>query len=352
MCSLSDDHDLLPQELHTREILYVGNIFSEHGRGVTVIETLGACLEERYTVHYASGKRSKAARLMHMLVSVFLLRKRVTVVLIDTYSTLSFVYAFAVSQMCRMFGIPYIPILHGGNLPSRLMRSPHISQSVFLYSRINVAPSKYLQREFSKMGYRVNRIPNTISLADCAFKQRDQYQPRLLYVRAFSAIYNSGMAIQALSHLVKRYPNAGLCMVGPDRDGTLGWCKKLTEELGLIERVKFMGQLSKPEWHRLSESYDIFLNTSNFDNMPVSVIEAMALGLPVVSTNPGGMADLIDNKTDGLLVRCGDAKGMAERIVQLLEKPHEARRLAENARKKVEYFDWQNLKKYWFELLG
>ena len=352
MSRLADDLDLNPGKQNAGEILYIGNIFSKQGRGVTVIETLGLCLEERYIVHYASGRRSRIGRLFHMLVSVVGLRKRVSVVLIDTYSTLNFYYALAVSQLCRLLRVPYIPILHGGNLPARLARSPRSSRSIFRHSRLNVAPSKYLQRAFSERGYQVICIPNSIPLADYPFLRRNRCEPKLLYVRAFAAIYNPEMAIRTLSHLVKRYPNAGLYMVGPDRDGTLDRCRQLVDKLGLGERVTFSGQLGKPEWHRLSKSYDIFINTSDFDNMPVSVIEAMALGLPVVSTDPGGMPDLVEGGNTGLLVRCGDAEGMATRVGYLIEQPLEARRLAENARRKITYLDWQIVKKQWFELLG
>lgn len=352
MSRLSSVSDLNPGKQKAGEILYIGNIFSRQGRGVTVIETLGLCLEERYIVHYASGRRSRIARFLHMLVSVVGLRKRVSVVLIDTYSTLSFFYALAVSQLCRLLRVPYIPILHGGNLPARLARSPRSSQSIFGHSRVNVAPSKYLQRAFTERGYPVVCIPNSIALADYPFLRRNRFEPKLLYVRAFAAVYNPEMAIRTLNHLVKRYPNAGLCMVGPDRDGTLVPCRQLADKLGLGERVTFSGQLSKPEWHRLSESYDIFVNTSDFDNMPVSVVEAMALGMPVVSTDPGGMPDLVESGKTGLLVHCGDAEGMAECIGYLIEQPLEASLLAENARRKIAYLDWQIVKKQWFELLG
>jgi len=347
-----NDFNLNQEMKNAREVLYVGNIFSKHGQGVTVIETLGVCLEERYVMHYASGLRSRIARFLHMLISVVRLRKRVSVVLIDTYSTLNFFYALAVSQICRLLGVPYIPILHGGNLPARLTKSPRASRSIFQHCRINVAPSEYLRREFSGRGYSVVCIPNSISLADYPFRRRNSCEPKLLYVRAFAALYNPEMAIQTLGHLIKRYPNAELCMVGPDRDGTLSRCRQLAEKLGLSERVTFIGQLGKSEWHRLSESYDIFLNTSDFDNMPVSVVEAMALGLPVISTDPGGMPDLVESGRNGLLVNRGDAESMAERIGYLIEQPQEACRLAENARKKIAYLDWQIVKKQWAGLLG
>lgn len=339
------------EERH-REILYIGNMFSGQGRGVTVIETLSNSLRERYIVHAVSGKRGKLARLTHMLVSVIRLRGRVSIVLIDTYSTLNFYYALLVTQLCRLLRLPYIPILHGGNLPARLARSPRLSRSIFRHSRINVAPSDYLGRAFSGKGYPVVSIPNSIQMEDYPFTRRASCRVRLLYVRAFARIYNPEMAIRTLHRLTGRYPDAELCMVGPDRDGTLARCRTLCEQLGLGARVRFTGQLEKSQWHRLSAEYDIFINTSDFDNMPVSVVEAMALGLPVVSTDPGGMPDLVTHRQSGLLVSCGDDETMAESISWLVEQPLEAARLADNARNRVAAFDWAIVRKQWFELLG
>ena len=102
----------------------------------------------------------------------------------------------------------------------------------------------------------------------------------------------------------------------------------------------------------MAAGYDIFLNTTNFDNMPVSVIEAMALGLPLVSTNVGGMPFLIEDGVDGILVPPGDTKAMAGAIKDLLADPEKARKMAARARKKAEGFDWKVVAGQWKELLG
>ena len=94
------------------------------------------------------------------------------------------------------------------------------------------------------------------------------------------------------------------------------------------------------------------LNTTNFDNMPVSVIEAMALGLPIVSTNVGGMPYLVRDGVDGILLPPNDEKAMARAIQDLLADPESAGKMAENARKKVEGFDWREVAEQWRELLG
>ena len=98
-----------------------------------------------------------------------------------------------------------------------------------------------------------------------------------------------------------------LCMIGPDRDGSMAEFIKYAESKGVIERIKITGKLSKEEWIKVSEDYDFFINTTNIDNTPVSVIEAMALGLIVVSTNPGGIPFLLTADKDSILVEPGDS---------------------------------------------
>src|SRR5690606_1118742 len=98
-------------------------------------------------------------------------------------------------------------------------------------------------------------------------------------------------------------------------------------------------------------NYNIFINTTNFDNMPVSVMEAMALGLPIISTNVGGMPFLIENGHDGILVNPNNLDGFVAAVQRLVAHPHEALRIAENAREKVEQFDWMVNKKNWLSLL-
>ncbi|NNF74921.1 MAG: glycosyltransferase family 4 protein, partial [Flavobacteriaceae bacterium] len=94
-----------------------------------------------------------------------------------------------------------------------------------------------------------------------------------------------------------------------------------------------------------------FINTTNFDNTPVSVIEAMALGLPVVSTNVGGIPYLISDRHDGLLVEKDDLEGMLKAVIYLYNNPATADEIGRRARNKVEQFDWQRVKNRWLEIL-
>jgi len=333
-------------------VLYIGNKLSKYGFIPTTVETLGKQLEEIVNIVTVSDKKSQTSRLFDMVASVIRNRK-VDYVIIDTYSSAGFYYAFFASLACRLFRLKYIPILHGGNLPHRLDTSPKMCRMVFCHSYINVSPSGYLYHAFKERGYdNLVIIPNNIYIGDYKFTKRESFRPRLLWVRSFDKTYNCEMAVEVLHYLSAAYPDAKLCMVGPDKDGSMQRVKDLAEQYGVSERLVITGKLSKQEWHKLSEEYDIFISTTNFDNTPVSVIEAMALGLPVVSTKVGGVPYLINDGEDGLLCGKGNAPAMVERINQLVFSPEKGTIISANARKKVESFDWSVVKEQWRIILA
>lgn len=335
-----------------KSLLYIGNRLAANGSPATTIDTLGPLLEaEGFRVRYASSQKNKIVRMLDMLCSVLLYGKRSDFVLIDTYSTLNFWYAFAVAKTCAMRNIKYIPILHGGGLPDRLNTSPKACRQLFGNAYSNVAPSSFIHKAFAERGYnRITYIPNTLPLSEYPFKLRQNFGPRLLWVRSFAAIYNPLLAILVLKQLVEKYPDAKLCMVGPDKDGSLEACKRYAHEHQLP--VEFTGLLPKKEWHALSEDFDLFINTSRYDNLPVSVLEAMALGLPVISTDVGGMPYLLDDQKNARLVGNDDVEAFVSAVQKLMERPDMTQKLALSGRQKVEGFDWKHGKYSWVNLLS
>ena len=334
-----------------KSILYIGNKLLKHGYSATSIETLGPLLEsENYKLYYASSKKNKILRFAEMFFKTLLIGKKVDFVLIDTYSTTNFWYTFYVSQLCRIMAIPYIPILRGGNLAHRLNNSPKISRLIFSNSYRNIAPSGFLYEVFLNHNYpNLILIPNTISISKYFHELRMTVNPKFLWVRAFSKIYNPEMALKVFSKLRKVYPNAELCMVGPYKDLTKETVQELVKKNEV--EVKLTGKLSKTEWIALSKNYDIFINTTHVDNTPVSVIEAMALGLPIVSTNVGGIPFLVKDRETALLVNDSDEDEMVNVITELIENPELAKKLSLNGRKLAEKFDWNVVKNQWKEIL-
>ncbi len=334
-----------------KRLLYIGNQLSSKKDTVTTIETLSGLLRnEGYQIIVASSIQNKALRMLDMLRKTFKNRNKLDVVLIDTYSTQNFYYAVGVAKLCRVFKIPYIPILHGGNLPNRLKNCPRLSQQLIKGAKTNVSPSNYLIEAFKKGGYsNLTYIPNSIEIDNYPYLQREEIKAKLLWVRSFSEIYNPLLAIEIVEKLLDNNIAVELCMIGPEKDRSLKKCKEIVAQRNLP--ITFTGLLPKKEWITQSKGFDIFINTTNFDNTPVSVIEAMALGIPVISTDVGGIPFLIEHQKTGVLVPPMNAQLFVNEIIELLNHPEKAKGMAGNARKEVEKFDWLVVRDLWKKLL-
>ncbi len=335
-----------------REILYIGNFLESHGQNPNFNRFLIEKFDQHFDVSFASEKKNRALRLIDMLGCVWASRARAGVVVIDCFSTSAFWFAYFTAQLCRLVGLPYVTLLRGGNLLQRLDRSPGFCRAVFSHAATNVSPSLYLQRTFEGRGFRVEYIPNFIDIENYSFKERLVFRPRMLWVRSFHEVYNPTLAVDILHLLKAKHADAALCMVGPDKDGSLRKTKQRALELGVESCLTITGRLEKSDWIRIASDYDIFINTTDFDNHPVSVIETMALGLPLVSTNVGGLPYLIENGHDGILVPPQDAKAFVIAIEDLLENPVKALQLAREARRKAEGLDWGTVKSKWLTLLS
>jgi len=332
-------------------ILYAGNFLSKHGLNPTFIESLAPKLKVSYDLKAVSDKKNKVFRMFDMIFSVIRNKNKINLVFIDSYCGQAFWYTYILARICVMLKIPFVPILHSGTYPNRLKQSPELCKFIFTNSAYNVSPSLYLKKHFADAGYSTEYIPNFIPLKNYEYRERKNIKPKLFWLRAFEDTYNPVMAIEILKKLKVNFPQAELCMVGPDLDGTLNDVIKRAEELGVADSLKLTGRLSREQWLEISKDYDIFINTTDFDNHPLSVIEAMAIGLPVVTTNAGGLPYLVENYTDGILLNKNDADGFVKEIENLISDESLLRKITSNARKKVEGFDWEVVNKKWFNVI-
>jgi glycosyltransferase involved in cell wall biosynthesis len=271
---------------------------------------------------------------------------------VDVFSGTAFLWAEAACLVLRLSGKPYVLALHGGGLPEFSRRWPRRVRRLILSATAVTAPSMYLPEHLglSNDTYRV--IPNPLSVARYAHRVRKPVRPRLIWLRAFHKVYNPLLAIRVLAGIVATHRDATLIMVGPDKkDGTFESAQALVKDLGLGARVRFAGAIPKTSVPEVLQQADILLNTSNIDNTPVSVLEALASGLCVVSTNVGGIPYLLRNNIDSLLVPANDPESMTRAVSRLLNEPELAPALSLNARKKALDSDWSAVLPRWEALL-
>lgn len=338
------------------KLVYIGNQLSKYGLTPTLVETLGERLKDDFEVVQGSDKQNKLFRLIHMWWLVIRNRNS-DYLLIDTYSTSSFIFAWSSAILSRLFQLKYIPILHGGNLPLRAKKSPKLMEQFLSKAYEVVCPSAYLKVEMEKaVGGNYVVIPNFIDLENYSFEVKRIEEDKdisLLWVRSFHSIYNPQLAIKVLHKLHENgFIQAKLCMVGPNKDGSLEMVKKLVKELGLSDFVSFTGKISQKEWIALSRDYNIFLNTTNIDNTPVSVMEAMSLGFPVITTNVGGIPYLFEDKKEGIMVEPNNSEKIVSAINELKNHSERAMEISIAARNKASEWDWNLVRNQWLSLLS
>ncbi len=333
-------------------ILLVGNFLSRHLPIRTVSEELADRLAAAdWPVTRTSDKRSRAARLLDMQRTIWT-RGPFAVAQVDVYSGPAFLWAEAACWSLRWRRTPFILTLHGGRLPEFARRRPRRVRRLLSRARVVTTPSSYLARAMATYREDLVVLPNPLDLGRYPFTPRQRPRPRLIWLRSFNRIYNPRLAPRVLARLARRHPEASLVMVGHDRgDGSLERTRREVAALGVADRVTFAGGVPKSAVPDALARGDVFLNTADVDNAPVSVIEAMACGLCVVSTDAGGLRDLVTDGEDALLVARGDEAAMAAAVERVLGDPELAARLSEGGRRRAEIHDWSRVLPRWERLL-
>jgi glycosyltransferase involved in cell wall biosynthesis len=131
--------------------------------------------------------------------------------------------------------------------------------------------------------------------------------------------------------------------VGPD----LQRLKALAQALDIAAAVHFPGRIDNASMPALYATADCALNPSTVDNMPNSVLEAFASGVPIISTAAGGVPDIITDGESGLLVPVGDPASMARAATRVLEDRELARRLVAGGLREADKYSWPRVRGQW-----
>jgi glycosyltransferase involved in cell wall biosynthesis len=335
-------------------VLIVGNFQSDGSGSRSIAQELAMRLPAAgCPVVTTSSKRPKLLRLIDMVTTAWRWRRSYAVAQIDVFSGAAFVWAEAVSATLSLAGKPYVLTLHGGNLPQFASRRSGRVGRLLRSATAVTTPSHYLLERFAAIRPDLRFIPNGVDVQAYPAKTRNGVGPRLIWLRAFHQVYNPTLAVRVVQLVATRFPGVRLIMIGPDKhDGSRQASEHLAQALGVADRIEFRGPIPKDHVPSVLGEADILLNTASVDNAPVSVLEAMACGLCVVTTNVGGIPDLVDQERTGLLVPPDDAAAMANAVLRILEEPALAGRLSQAAREKAMQFDWTPIVAAWRALLA
>lgn len=322
------------------------------GHVTTQGEILARALSrEGYAVTSASSSPSRYVRFADIAATLVRERRAYDVVLLQTYGGPSFVVEDAASRIARRLGKRIVMHLRGGAMPDFFARHARWARRVLARADQLLVPSDYLRDAVGALGFTARVVPNVIDLDQYPYRVRSAPAPRLLWMRSFHPLYNPLMAVRVLAALRRTHPEASLVMAGQEKG--MGEAVRMeAARLGVAEAVRFPGFLDPAGKRREGDGADIFLNTNDIDNTPVAVIEAGAMGLPVVATAVGGVPRLIRHEDTGLLVPAGDEAGMVTAVRRLLAEPALAERLSVAGRRLAEQCAWTEAAPVWDELLA
>lgn len=303
-------------------------------------------------VFCASSSTNKYIRFISLIWKILAYSYYYKIAQVDVYSGRAFIWAEASCFLLRILRKPYVLILHGGNLPIFAKKYPSRVNNLLCSATQVVAPSKFMLKSFESYSIDILYIPNPINLNDYLYRIRTKIMPKLIWLRTFHNIYNPQLAVKMISELKRTWLDISLVMVGLDKgDGSLQKTQELIIKHNLERNVTLMGPVSKQDVPQTLQIGDIFINTTNVDNTPISVIEAMASGLCIVSTNVGGLPYLLEDGKDALLVEPNDPKEMAKAVEKIIKSSNMASKLSSNAREKAKTFHWDKIIDQWDTLL-
>ena len=271
--------------------------------------------------------------------------RRADVVHVFSASYTSFLLApLPAVLVAKLFGRPVVLNYHSGEAPDHLRRSALARRVLKSWVDLNVVPSPFLRDVLASFDIPAQVVANTIDLRQFKYRVRDPLRPRLLSTRNFEPLYNVACVLRAFARVQASRPNASLTLVGAGTQEAA--LRALAAELNL-RHVTFTGRVAPADIARYYDAADIYVQAPSIDNMPLSVLEAFASGMPVVSTRVGGVPSILTDGVHGLLAPPDDDASVAAQVMKLLDDPDYARRLAETAHESCAPYGWPVVRKGW-----
>lgn len=249
--------------------------------------------------------------------------------------------------VARLRGVPAIVNYRGGLADEFLSRAPRLVHRQLASAAARVTPSVFLQRVFARHGLSAEAIPNIVDLSRFPPQPfRDPITaPHIVVTRNLEAIYDIPTALRTFAKVRQFWPLARLSVAGSGPD--LSALQRLSADLGIADIVHFAGRIDNAHIGSLYAQADLVLNTSTVDNMPISILEALASGVPVVSTAAGGIPDLVQHEQTALLAPVGDVNALATLVLRVLDDRALAWHLREAGLALAAQYDWAQVRWRW-----
>ena len=247
----------------------------------------------------------------------------------------------------KLYGKKIVLNYHSGEAEDHLRRWRRSTIPILNLTDAIVVPSEYLKRVFASFGVETSVIFNIVELDRFPFRDRKELRPVFLSNRNLEPHYGVDCVLRAFASIQQQMPKASLTVVGDgsQRDAL----ERLKTELNL-QHTSFTGRVEHEEIYDHYTNADVFLNASRIDNQPLSILEAFACGLPVVTTDAGGIPDIVSDQETGFVVPIDDCEALAERATKLVADCNIATTMVQKARKEVTKYTWEVVCDQWLRL--
>ena len=289
-------------------------------------------------------------RLVPYLFAVWRMAGKVDVIHLMANSGWSWqLYAAPVLWLARLRHTPVIVNYRGGEAEAYFQRSFSRVRPSLSKAKLIAVPSGYLGQVFARFGHETTIIPNIIDRQIFRPTERSRTAKgyTLVVTRNLEAIYGLDTALRALAKVRVLESDVILRVAGSGPEEAR--LRTLAGQLGVAEAVIFEGRLSREEIVRLYAEADAMINPTTVDNMPNSVMEALACGIPVISTNVGGVPFIISDQETGLLVPPNDPEKLAAAILRLKGDATLQQTLRANGLAQVEQYTWGEVRQKWLQ---
>jgi L-malate glycosyltransferase len=304
---------------------------------------LPGMLSQLQKIKYVRTVLTSFAYVLSLLMRVY----KYDVIHVFSASYFSFVLAPTPAILIsKLYGRKVLLNYHSGEAEDHLQRWRRTAIPTVRLCDAIVVPSEYLVRVFASFGLEAHAIYNLIDTSQFRFRERVPLRPVFLSNRNLERHYGVDRVLRAFAIIQQSVPEATLTIAG---DGSQRRSlEALAHELNL-RNATFLGQIKPGAIADVYNAADIYLNGSEIDNQPLSILEAFSCGLPIVTTDAGGIPDMVRHGETGFVVPRGDYAQMAEQAMGLLNNPAQTEQMIQQARRECLKYNWETVKGAWLK---
>jgi glycosyltransferase involved in cell wall biosynthesis len=261
-----------------------------------------------------------------------------------------FVVVYPAVVVSRARGARVVINYRGGEAGAFFRRYRAFAAPAFRLATVVTAPSEFLAGEIRRtFDVSVTIVPNVLDLTRFVYRERRAFRPALLATRHLEKIYDIESVLKAFAEIQRRHPDATLWIAGSGSEERR--LRETTAALNLTG-VTFLGELGHDKLPAVYDQCDVYINASQVDNFPGSLLEASAAGLAVASTDAGGIAHIYKDRQTARLVSVGDSRALAEAVHELVTKPDQTVRLTAAGRELAQACEWTRVREPLYRAYG